>query len=328
MKKLCFVLLVPVLCALATVAQVPANGPQPGGYALGIGDIVTGKVAGEADFDFTATVDEDGKFEVPFHDAPIMARCKTERDLRTELTGILAKYLRKPQLVLSVEKKRPPATIYGEVIKATEVLLWRGRASLVEVLAIAGGVKEEAGGTITVFRTQPPACIAVDSESNWMAASDDPAYVPSRTYSLANVQAGKEDSNPTIYPGDVIVVEKAPPVYITGEVVAPQGVYIKEGGLTLMEALAKIGGIRREAKTKDIKIYRLKPNSKDREVIAANYDLIRRGQQKDVLLQPYDVVEVDKARDSIGKIILGFAMGAGKAAVLSTGGAVGPRVLY
>ena len=50
------------------------------------------------------------------------------------------------------------------------------------------------------------------------------------------------------------------------------------------------------SETKDIKIYRLKPNSKDREIIAANYDLIRKQQQKDIMLQPYDIVEVDKAR--------------------------------
>ncbi|MEJ7699966.1 MAG: hypothetical protein WKF71_10025 [Pyrinomonadaceae bacterium] len=66
-----------------------------------------------------------------------------------------------------------------------------------------------------------------------------------------------------------------------------------------MQALAMVGGVRREAKTKDIKIYRLKANSKDRETISVNYDSIKKGQQKDVMLEPYDIVEVDKAKKSI-----------------------------
>ena len=64
-----------------------------------------------------------------------------------------------------------------------------------------------------------------------------------------------------------------------------------------------VGGVNREAKTKEIKIYRLKENSKDREVIAVNYDLIKKGEQKDVMLEPYDIVEVDKSKKSIGQII-------------------------
>ena len=33
------------------------------------------------------------------------------------------------------------------------------------------------------------------------------------------------------------------PIYITGEVVAPQGIYLKEGGTSLTEAIAKVGGV-------------------------------------------------------------------------------------
>ena len=94
------------------------------------------------------------------------------------------------------------------------------------------------------------------------------------------------------------------------------------------EAIAKIGGVRREAKTKDIKIYRLKPNSKDREVIAANYDLIKKGQQKDVMLEPYDIIEVDKAKKSIGQTILEVVTGAARTGLSSMTGGLGSSILY
>ncbi len=321
------------VCGSVSAQGMPADAGASKGYMIGPGDQITGKVLGEAEFDFVATVDEDGQIEVPFFDKPVPALCRSERELRTEVTTLLAKYLRNPQLSLRVteRKSRPPATIYGEVNKAMEITLMR-KASLVEVLAIAGGIKEEAGGSVQIFRTQAPLCSDATDESNWKAESTDSTDVPSRSYSLAAVQMGKEEANPTIYPGDVIMVHKAPPIYITGEVMAPQGIYLKEGGMSLYEAIAKIGGPRREAKTKDIKVYRLKPNSspdsKDREVISANYDLIRKGEQKDIMLEPYDIIEVDKAKKSIAAQIFEFAIGAGKGIVMSSSQSIGYRVLY
>ena len=308
---------------------MPADVPVQKGYMVGPGDEITGKVLGEPQFDFVATVDEDGKIEVPFFDKPVVAKCRSERELRADISALLAKYLRNPQISVRVteRKSRPPATIYGEVNKPQEITLMR-KATLVEILAISGGVKDEAGGMIQVFRTRAPLCSDGRDDSDWKVTGGDATDVPSRMYSLASVKLGKEEANPVIYPGDVIVVQKASPVYVTGEVVAPQGIYLKEGGMTLTEAIAKIGGVRREAKTKDIKIYRLKPNSKDREVIAANYDLIKKGQQKDLMLEPYDIIEVDKAKKSIGQTILEVVTGAARTGLSSMTGGLGSSILY
>lgn len=313
--------------------DLPPDTQASQGYLLGPGDEMVGKVLGEDEFGFNATVNEDGMIEVPFFDKPIPAICRTERELRTEITTLLSKYLRNPQFQLRVteKKSRPPATIYGEVRTPQQLTLTR-KATLVELLAFAGGATEEAGGVIQVVRTRAPICVDKKVLDQWKADADDPSGVPSRLYSLASLKIGSEETNPTIYPGDVVFVHKASPVYITGEVVAPQGVFLKEGGMSLYEALAKIGGPRPQAKTKDIKIYRLKPNaspeSKDRDVISANYDLIRKGQQKDVMLQPYDIIEVDKAKESIAMAIMKVAIGAGKAVITAGSNSIGYKVLY
>src|SRR5207244_40842 len=148
----------------------------------------------------------------------------------------------------------------------------------------AGGPNEDAGGIIQVFRTQPPMCSDISDIDNWATGGSAKSDVPSRIYSYSSLTLGTEGSNPTIYPGDVIVVLKAKPVYITGEVVAPQGIYIKEGGLSLTEAIGKVSGLGHDAQAKSIKIYRMKPDSKDRIEITANLDLIRKMQQKDIML--------------------------------------------
>ncbi len=302
---------------------------QERGYLVGPGDQITIKVLGEPQFDTVARVDEDGKFQVPFFEERISAKCRSEKELRADVTQLLAKYLKNPQTSVNISEKksRPSATVYGAVKTPQQFELLR-KATLLELISISGGVTEEAGGMIQIFRTQPPMCADASDENRWKEEAGNSLEVPSRMYSLTSLRLGREEANPEIIPGDIIVVQKASPVYITGEVLAPQGIYLKEGGLSLTEAIAKIGGVNRQAKTKEIKIYRLKENSKEREVIAANYDLIKKGEQKDVVLEPYDIVEVDKAKKSIGQLMLEFALGTGKLGVSAVTQGLGTRVLY
>ena len=35
-----------------------------------------------------------------------------------------------------------------------------------------------------------------------------------------------------------------------------------------------------------------------------NYEMIKKGEQQDVMLRPFDIVEVDKSKKSIGEILL------------------------
>ena len=330
MKKIILSLLFLTLASAGfAVAQNSAATDVDRGYLLGAGDVVTGKVLGESDFDFTATVDQDGKIEVPFFDQPIMAQCRTERELRAEVVKLLSKYLRNPQISVRVTERnsRPPAVVSGEVRNPQQVVLNR-QARLLELITFAGGpIEGDASGTVRVFRTRPPLCEENDPQVAW-TQTDDAFDVPSRSFSLSSIKEGADESNPVIYPGDLIVVEKASPIYITGEIVAPQGVHLPEDGLSLTQAIAMVGGVRREAKTKDIKIYRLKPNSKDREIISANYDSIRKGEQSDVLLSPYDIIEVDKAKKSLKETLLEVVAGVGRTAAGSFGGTLPTRILY
>jgi polysaccharide export outer membrane protein len=328
--KVSLILMLTAALLQMSFAQDVMVTPEPQkGYLVGPGDEITGKVLGEPQFDFVATIDEDGKFQVPFFEQPIEATCRTEKELRREVTKLISKYLRNPQISVRVtdRKSRRPATIFGEVRNAQQVEL-RREARLLELISFAGGVTDAAGGMIQIFRTQPPMCAEGPEENNWKAESQNALDVPSRMYSLTSLREGKEEANPLIYAGDVIVVQRATPVYITGEVGAPQGIYLKESGTSLIEAIAQVNGVSRQAKTKDIKIYRLKANSKDREIINVNYDRIKKGEQKDIMLQPYDIIEVDKSKKSIAQIILETVSGVGMSAVNTVGTGLPMRVLY
>jgi polysaccharide export outer membrane protein len=325
LKSLFFFALMIGLCQFVLGQNVMLDPEPERGYLVGPGDEIAGRVLGEPQFDFVATIDEDGRFQVPFFEDGIMASCRTEKELRAEVTQLLAKYLKSPQISVRVTQRnsRPPATIYGEVRQPQQVVLKR-QARLLELLAFAGGVTGNAGGTVQVFHTRPPMCASPAEESDWKAETSDGLDVPSRLYSLNSVKRGNEEANPLINPGDIIVVQEAAPIFIVGEVNSVGKLLLPEGGLPLTQAIAMVGGVKREAKTKDIKIYRLKADSKDREIISVNYDKIKKGEQKDVLLSPNDIVEVDKSKKSIKDILIGVATGG-----LQTFGSTLPtRVLY
>jgi polysaccharide biosynthesis/export protein len=315
--KILFLLMSLVCLAQVSFAQeklVPADNKS--GYLVGPGDKVEGKVLGEPDFDFKAIVDEDGKIQVPFSDNGIMAQCRTEKELRSDVSQILAKYLRNPQISVNVVERnsRPPVTIYGEVRSQQIVTLTR-KASLLDILASAGGVTEKAGGSIQVFRTRTPMCGELLQADDWRTENKEGINIPSRVYSIGSLRQGSSESNPEVFPGDIIVVQKAAPFYVVGEVQRPGEFSFPEGGLPLTQAMAMASGSTREAKTKDVKIYRRKEGSVQPEILIANYDLIKKGQQKDVILQPYDIIEVGKTKKKIGDVLLDIATGGARSLV-------------
>lgn len=301
-----------VVSIAATVSSQTASSNAAGSaYLIGPGDVITIKTLGEPTFDVdTLTVDEMGGVQIPYLDKPLIAQCKTERALQAEVAKAWSKYLRSPQVNLRVKERnsRPPVNIYGEVRTQSQVPLTR-RAHLLELISHAGGPTEKSGGMVQVFRTRPPLCAEPGNANDWKTGADNSLGVPSRVFSLAAMRQGQEEANPEIFPGDIIVVEKSSPVYVTGEVIRPGEISIPDGGLPLTQAIAMASGITREAKTKNIKIYRRKVGAPEPEIIAANYDAIKKGLEKDVMLQALDIVEVNKAPKSFGSFLMDFVTG-------------------
>lgn len=288
---------------LAQAAPKTNNQPSvPTGYKIGPGDELEIKVLGEPQFDGRYTVDEEGKIVLAFVNKPIQAGCRTERDLKDDVTAALGKYLKNPQFSLRVvQKSIVPAVVYGEVRSPQKVEMLR-RVRLLELLSFSGGWTDKAGGTVQIFRTQPIQCAEPGEEIEPQPWADG-SNVPFKVYKLSELSSGKNEANPIIYPGDVVTVQKAPPVFVVGEVRNPppaDSMTIPEEGLTLTSAIVRAGGLTREAKKKDVKIYRMKPGSSKPEILSANLDQIKKQKQDDIVLQPYDVVEVEKAPKSIG----------------------------
>jgi len=291
-------------------AQAPSLDSAQG-YLIGPGDVLSIKALGEPTFDVESlTVDEDGKIVIPYVETPLSAKCKTERGLQAEVHKAWSKYLKNPQINLRVTKRdsRPPVSLFGEV-KTQERFQLTRRVQLLELISYAGGESEKSGGIVQVFRTLGPVCSGPDDPNRWASSGDGGSSVPMRQFSLAEMRKGNKDANPEILAGDVIVVQKASPVYVIGEVIRPGELVLPDGGLPLTQAIAMASGVNQQAKTKSVKVYRQKPGSSEPEVFAVNYDQIRKGQEKDIMLQPLDIVEVGKAPKKFMDYLIEFATG-------------------
>jgi len=159
------------LCLQSIVGQVPTVkvSDTPRGYLIGPGDVIAVKALGEKDFDVDAlTVDEDGRVQIPYVEQPVVASCKTERELQLEVTKLWSRYLKSPQVNVRVTQRnsRPPVSVMGEVVKEAPFDLTR-KTSLLEVLSAAGGPTAKNGGTVQLIRTRPPACAAPEVVDDW-----------------------------------------------------------------------------------------------------------------------------------------------------------------
>lgn len=312
-------------------ASTPLSGLGVNSYLIGPGDLLTITILGEQQMDGIYEINSEGFLEFPFVDNPIPAKCRTDREIRTDLVEALKKYYRTPQVSLRVSERRsrPPAVIYGAVKQPQQFILNR-RVRLVEVLSWAGGTEEGAAGSLQILHTTPIMCPAEGEEELAKLQINKGEYIPSQNYNIDDVRFGKAEANPYVYPGDIVIVPKAPPIYIGGLVANPTGLYWS-ADLTLTKAIAMVGGARKDAKTEKIVVRRLKQGSStEREVIAVNLKQLQK-EGKDFSLNPYDVVEIDESSPwsggRIGKTLLDLVTG-GATSMVTGLGQLPTRVIY
>lgn len=300
-------------------------------YLLGPGDVVDVRVFGQPELSSSAQVDGDGNLSaLPFLEAPIRAKCRTDKEVQKDIQLAYAKFINNPQVSVRIAERnsRQPATVFGAVRQATRVEMKR-KVRLNELMAVSGGFTERAAGTIQILHTEPLMCPEPGEEAE--AAPIDGTKIPLQIVRIADLRTGKPEANPVIRPGDYVLVTEAEPVYITGAVVSPGGLFLRDQ-LTLSRALAMVGGVRKEAKLSDVVIYRQVPGSIKQETIHVDVAAIKKNQKEDFILQPYDIIEVSEAgmfsSSRIGQTLVGALTGGLTGAISTTGTYLPTRIIY
>lgn len=187
---------------------------------------------------------------------------------------------------------KPCVAVYGAVRSPARIEI-RRRVRLTEILAIAGGVTERAGGTVQLVHSGMECFQVGAKEQATKSAPNDSFKIV--VLSLADLPRGDEKANPYIEAGDVVIVTESDPIYVTGNVISPQAIYPKDP-VTLTRAIAMAGGAVTRPKTDKAVIYRRRPNEDWAEHITVDLREIRKHRSHDPILQPYDIVDVGGVR--------------------------------
>lgn len=291
-------------------------------YRMGAGDILDVRVFGQPDLTSTVEIDEDGNISsLPFIEDPIPAKCKNEKEVQKVVTEAYAKYILKPRVSVRIleRRSRPPAIVFGAVRLPSRVSMNR-RLRLHEVLVTAGGVTQNANGTIDILHTENEMCTELEDVPTTVAVASAVAANHSKesdigrleSFKIVDLKGGSAANNPYIRPGDIVIVNEGEPVFITGAVMAPRELVIKDQ-ITLARAIAMAGGPQKLANTGQVHIYRKKDGQIGQTDLTFDYDAIRKGKAPDVLLQAYDIIDVRPvgtfSPKSLGEILRGVGTG-------------------
>ena len=234
---------------------------------LGSGDQVKMEVFGRPEMDTTTYVADDGSIRVPLAGnvaigglSPGAAGQKVEAALRA------GQYLVDPHVTFTVVQSRSQrVSVLGEVKNPGRYPV-ESNTTVLDLLAQAGGATDKGSDLIYILRPQSGGNLQ-RLPVNLKAAVDSQDATPAVLQTLRS--------------GDSIYVPVAEQFYIAGEVHAP-AMYRLESGMTLLQAIARAGGITERGSASRVQI--------KRRTAKGGYVVI--SARADEKIQPDDVITV------------------------------------
>ena len=243
-------------------------------YRMGPGDIIQVSVFGIPELEkLEGEIDSLGRVSLPLV-GEVKLGGLTLSQAQEVLTKAFCKYVVQPRVTVAIKGYHSyKVSVLGEV-KKPDVYALKGGRTLMDILAMAGGLTANASHTITLVR--------LGKERTSMIIDLD------RLISFRTSTAGP-NYNIILKPGDVVYVPKAGSIFVDGYVGRP-GAFPLTSRLTVTQVLAMAGGMEGEA-SHTIYVYRLEKGG-GRKVVKVNVDKIREGKEKDFTLEVNDVVFV------------------------------------
>jgi polysaccharide biosynthesis/export protein len=233
-----------------------------------------------------ARIDSDGDIQVPLV-GRIHVTGLTVQQVEQELNKALSKYIREPQVAVNVtEVRSQPVSILGAV-NTPGVHQIQGHKTLLEMLASAGGIRQDAGYSVRITRKLEWGCIPLPG-----ATLDPTGQFSVAELNLKKIMEAKDPAeNIQILPHDVISVPKAEMVYVIGDVRRSGGFVLGEHqSISVLQALSLAEGLNGTADTRHAKILRLKRDADQREELPVDVKSLLSGKKQDVSLQADDIL--------------------------------------
>ena len=279
--------------AAAISADVPpARPPVPGanalGYLLGPNDTIKIEVVElEEQSGKTYRVDSDGSVNVPLA-GRVHIGGLTLAAAEKAITNALQKQINDPHVSLTLtEIRSQPVSVLGEV-NQPGVHQIEGRRTLYDVLALAGGLKADAGYQIKLTRRAECGKIPLPQ-----AREDSVNQVSTADIDSLKVQKADAGENIDLCANDIVSVPRAEMVYVVGEVRKPGGIAVRQNDtISVLEALSAAEGLSSTASAKNARI--LRPGTEPGKRVEVPIDLSKvfSAKGEDIALRPDDVLFV------------------------------------
>lgn len=226
----------PALAQAQTAAPAAAAAAE---YRLGSGDVVRVNVYQNPDLTLEARISEAGLISYPLLGSVKIGGLGVSQAERVLADGLRnGNFVKQPQVsILVLQVRGHQASVLGQVNRPGRFPIETADMRLTDLLASAGGVAANGADTVTVVGTRDGA--------PFRQVVDLPALFRS---------PGRE-GDILIRNGDTVYADRAPVVYIYGEVQRP-GALRLERGMTVMQALATGGGLTQRGTEKGLRVHR------------------------------------------------------------------------
>jgi polysaccharide biosynthesis/export protein len=284
---------------------------------IGSGDVVHIEVFDVPELSRDIRVSVTGDISFPLVHERIKAAGVTPFQLEQNIQEMLIEngLVSHPQVSVFVkEQNSQPVTVLGAVAKPMTYQLMRP-TSLLELLADAGGIADNAGTVILITRQMQKETVRPVSDAGH---SDSDANTQTIRIQLQDLlESGDTAFNIQVYGGDIVNVPPAGIVYVMGGgILQPGGYIIQSHGeqVTVLKAVALAHGLGGYAKPDDAMIFRVNPKTGERETIPVHIKQIQKNSSEDMAMKSNDILFVP---DSLARKIA--AKGAEAAISIGTG---------
>ena len=242
---------------MAVLLTVSAGLAGAADVLLGAGDVLKISVYGSPDLALETRVSEAGEITFPLVGNVALGGMSVSA-AEKKIGGLLEKggFLRKAQVnIIVTSLQSQQVSVLGQVNRPGRYPL-EGKRSVMDVLAMAGGVAADGSETVSLIRKRngQPTKEEIDIVDMVRNANLN------RDFDLAG--------------NDVIYVERAPRFYIYGEVQRP-GAFRLERSMTVLQALSVGGGLTARGTERAMRIKRRDADGKIQVITAKHDDLLQ-----------------------------------------------------
>jgi len=239
----------------------------------------------------TARVSQSGSITLPLV-GQVAVGSQTPVQAEETLRGRYRKYIHDPQIAVFVKEYRSYRVAVVGYVQKPGVYEVTGERSLLEVIAMAGGLSERAGRTVQISRRHDDRLETLLIDLDRLTHDGDLRL------------------NLPMMRGDVVNVPRAGVVYVQGSVKKP-GAYRLREGMTVTQAIGAAGGPDDKlASHGAVRLFRRQPEG-ERQEIPVDVAAINSGQAEDLRVVENDIVIVPMSvpRYVIDRFIGGIGMG-------------------